>query len=123
MYRIINAFQELRFRVNEPFPDVANIPNVITPNGDGINDTWVIPQEFVSGTNTKVMLISSQGKVVFDTTDYQNNWPEEDLILTSINQLFYYIITPPEGETKKGTITIITVCTACYSIFACLVWW
>lgn len=102
-----NAFQELSFRVNEPFPDVANIPNVITPNGDGINDTWVIPQEFVSGTNTQVMLISSQGKVVFDTTDYQNNWPEKELNFKDVNPVYYYIIKTPNQKIKKGSITVL----------------
>lgn len=91
----------------EPFPDVANIPNVISPNGDLINDTWVIPLQYTSGTNTEVKILNEQGKVVFQTLDYQNNWPEDDLNLSSVNQVFYYIITPVEGNVKKGSITII----------------
>ena len=91
----------------EPFPDVPNIPNVISPNGDFINDTWVIPLQYTTGTNTEVMILNEQGKVVFQTLDYQNNWPEDDLNLTSVNQVFYYIITPVEGNVKKGSITIV----------------
>lgn len=91
----------------EPFPDVPNIPNVISPNGDLINDTWVIPLQYTSGTNTEVIILNEQGKVVFQTLDYQNNWPVDDLNLTSVNQVFYYIITPVEGNVKKGSITII----------------
>ncbi len=90
-----------------PFPDVAKIPNIVSPNGDMINDTWIIPTQYVSGTNTEITIYNTQGKVVLQTTDYQNNWPQEDLNLTSVNQLFYYIITPPEGDVKKGSITII----------------
>lgn len=91
----------------EPFPDVPNIPNVISPNGDFINDTWVIPLQYTTGTNTEVMILNEQGKVVFQTLDYQNNWPEDDLNLTSVNKVFYYIITPVEGNVKKGSITIV----------------
>ena len=91
----------------EPFPDVENIPNVISPNGDMINDTWVIPLQYTSGTNTEVVILNDQGKVVFQTIDYQNNWPVDDLNLSSVNQLFYYIITTFEGEVKKGSITIV----------------
>lgn len=91
----------------EPFPDVPNIPNVISPNGDLINDTWVLPLQYTSGTNTEIIILNEQGKVVFETIDYQNNWPEDNLNLTSINQLFYYIITTVEGDVKKGTITLI----------------
>ncbi|WP_461599465.1 T9SS type B sorting domain-containing protein [Winogradskyella sp.] len=91
----------------EPFPDVPNIPNVISPNGDLINDTWVIPLQYTTGTNTEVVILNEQGKVVFQTLDYQNNWPEDDLNLSSVNQVFYYIITPIEGNVRKGSITIV----------------
>ncbi|SEQ17763.1 protein involved in gliding motility SprC [Hyunsoonleella jejuensis] len=101
------AAQELSFTVTEPFPNVANIPNVITPNGDGVNDTWVIPQEYVSGTNTQVMVLSSQGKVVLDTTDYQNNWPENELSFKDVNPVYYYIIKTPNQKIKKGSITVL----------------
>ena len=91
----------------EPFPDVEEIPNVISPNGDGINDTWVIPIKYVSGTNAIVQILDNRGKLVFQSIDYQNNWPENQLELTSINAIYYYIITSTNSETKKGTITII----------------
>jgi len=101
-----NASEEINFSITEPFPDVANIPNVITPNGDGINDTWVIPQAFVSGTNTQVMLINTQGKVVFDTTDYQNNWPENEFEFKDVNPVYYYIIKT-SNQNIKGSITVL----------------
>ncbi|WP_299113655.1 gliding motility-associated C-terminal domain-containing protein [uncultured Winogradskyella sp.] len=91
----------------DPFPDVNKIPNVISPNGDFTNDTWVIPLKYTTGTNTEIVILNEQGKVVFQTIDYQNNWPENNLNLTNINQLFYYIITTADGKTKKGSITIV----------------
>lgn len=101
------ASEEISFKVTEPFPDVANIPNIITPNGDGNNDTWIIPQQYVSGTNTKVTLISSQGKVVLETNNYQNNWPEQSLSYSEINTVYYYIIKTSNQNTKKGSITVL----------------
>ena len=91
----------------DAFPDVEKIPNLISPNGDNINDTWVIPTKYVTGTNTQVTIISNRGKVVLQTNDYLNNFPENDLNLTSINQVFYYVITTPDNEVEKGSITII----------------
>ncbi|WP_232735074.1 gliding motility-associated C-terminal domain-containing protein [Olleya sp. Bg11-27] len=98
------------FEVNEPFdafPDIDKIPNLISPNGDGINDTWIIPTQYVLGSNTQVTILTNRGEVVVQTDGYLNNWPENDLNLTSINQVFYYIITTSDNEVKKGSITII----------------
>lgn len=102
--------RKLLFTINEPieqFPNVANIPNLISPNGDGVNDTWVIPTDYVSGTDTEVVIMTSQGKIVLQTNDYQNNWPENQLEFNSINPVYYYIITAPNKEPKKGSITIV----------------
>lgn len=91
----------------EPFPDVEKIPNLISPNGDGVNDTWIIPLQYVSGTNTQVTILSSQGKVVLQTNDYQNNWPENQIDFKNINPVYYYIITTQNNTTKKGSITVV----------------
>ncbi len=101
------ATSEFLFVVRTQFPDVANIPNVISPNGDGVNDTWVIPQAYVSGSNTEVMLISSQGEVILTTNDYQNDWPINELDFKDTNPVFYYVIKTAEGVTKKGSITVV----------------
>ncbi|TPV33290.1 gliding motility-associated C-terminal domain-containing protein [Paucihalobacter ruber] len=101
---------ELFFRMRQPieqFPDVAKIPNIISPNGDGINDTWVIPLEFTSGTNTEIIILSNRGKVVFQTNDYQNNWPQDRIEFSSVNPVFYYIIRATDKDPIKGSITIL----------------
>lgn len=102
---------ELIFEITEtpnPFPDVADIPNLISPNGDGINDTWVIPSQYVSGTNTQVIIMNSYGKVVLNTKEYQNNWPNDDSWnFKSVNPVYYYVITTQDNKTKKGSITIV----------------
>ncbi|OYX24761.1 MAG: hypothetical protein B7Z06_08435 [Flavobacteriales bacterium 32-35-8] len=101
------ASNEFLFTVAEAFPNVSRIPNLISPNGDGINDTWVIPQEYVSGTNTEVVILSSQGKIILKTNDYQNNWPQDQINFKDINPVYYYIITTQNNQTKKGSITVV----------------
>lgn len=100
------ASVEHPFVVIDTFPAVSNIPNIVSPNGDGFNDTWIIPQQYVSGTNTEVVIMNAQGKVVLQTNDYQNNWPENPLDFNAINPVYFYIITNGSTE-KKGSITVI----------------
>ncbi len=98
---------EFVFAATEPYPDVADIPNVISPNGDGINDTWIIPQEYVNGTNTEVIILSSRGEMVLKTNSYQNNWPENEIKFKEVNPVYYYIITPENKKIRKGSLTLI----------------
>ena len=102
-----NASVEFPFVVRTAFPDVAKIPNLISPNGDGANDTWEIPQKYVGGTNTQVVILSSQGEIAINTNNYQNNWPQNQLDFETVNPVYYYIITTSDGKTKKGTITVV----------------
>ncbi|AUP81727.1 T9SS type B sorting domain-containing protein [Flavivirga eckloniae] len=99
--------KEFLFEVTETFPNVEKIPNLISPNGDGTNDTWVIPKTYVSGTNTEVILVSSQGEIVLQTKDYQNNWPQDDLSFKAVNPVYYYIIITEDNKTRKGSITVV----------------
>lgn len=102
-----NASKEFNFTVSNPFPNVSNIPNLISPNGDNINDTWMIPQAYIAGTNTEVIIMDSTGKIVLKTNDYRNDWPQNELIFKNVNPVFYYVITPQNNKTRKGSITVI----------------
>lgn len=56
----------------EAFENV-DIPNLITPNGDGHNDAWNL--SILPGyESAKVSVISRWGKEVFVSFNYKNNW-------------------------------------------------
>jgi large repetitive protein len=51
------------------------IPNAITPNNDGSNDTWIIPEEFAFKDDVEVVIFSSRQEILFQSKNYLNNWP------------------------------------------------
>jgi len=80
------------------------IPNVFTPNNDGINDKFEIKGiELVPGC--QLVVFNRWGKKVFESSSYQNDWDGEK----SSDGTYYFIFTLPENimEPVNGTITII----------------
>lgn len=96
---------ELPFELN--VFEVTIIPNIVTPNGDGVNDTWTIPDAYCKPDVT-VTIYTQEGKEVFSSANYQNNWPDENTYkeLGKRSLQFIYVI---EGgsEKQKGVITLL----------------
>jgi hypothetical protein len=97
---------EVSFKVDYNVPKISNI---VTPNGDGVNDTWIIPDKYLAGSNTHIMILSSLGEIVFQTDSYDNynGWPQTAIEFNNFNPVYYYIITPTGESAKKGSITLV----------------
>lgn len=49
------------------------IPNLITPDGDGLDDTFIVP--CASGwPGSRLVVFNRWGSMVFESDDYQNDW-------------------------------------------------
>ncbi len=81
--------------------EVENVlpPNVITPNGDGRNDLFVI-NNVREGWQLEVF--DRWGKRVFQSSNYQGNWGAD-----TNNATYYYLLTSPEGRTCKGWVQVL----------------
>lgn len=97
---------EVSYKVNL---NASKISNIVTPNGDGVNDTWIIPDKYLAGTNTHIKILSSLGEIVYQTDNYDNynGWPQTAIEFTNFNPVYYYIITPTGESAKKGSITLL----------------
>lgn len=82
------------------------IPNVLTPNGDGINDTWQIPDEYLNA-NTEVIIYGPTGEILHQVTAYANDWPQSALTYIVNNPVFYYRILEGSNVLEQGSITLI----------------
>ena len=50
------------------------VPSIFTPNGDGVNDFFVIPCLLVDNANTSVSVYNRWGDEVFSAAPYNNDW-------------------------------------------------
>ncbi|BAV04036.1 gliding motility-associated C-terminal domain-containing protein [Filimonas lacunae] len=83
------------------------IPNVFTPNGDGINDVWDI-KNLASYPHCTVSIFNRYGQLLYATTGYGTPWnglvKGERLPVGT----YYYVIDLKNGSGKKtGSLTIL----------------
>ncbi|MFC1732214.1 gliding motility-associated C-terminal domain-containing protein [candidate division KSB1 bacterium] len=82
------------------------IPNVITPNNDGFNDFFVI-KNLDHYSTSQLVIINRNGKILFEKTNYQNDWNAEGLE----DGVYYYLLVYKDSDnnniTKRGAIQIL----------------
>jgi gliding motility-associated-like protein len=75
------------------------IPNIFTPNGDGVNDFFDI-RNLPAGS--QLSITNRWGKEVFSSSDYKNDWSGENI---SDGIYFYRLVA--EGEAITGWVEIL----------------
>ncbi|MBD0256297.1 MAG: gliding motility-associated C-terminal domain-containing protein [Cytophagales bacterium] len=79
------------------------VPNVITPNGDGYNDRWVI-RNLELYRQHRLRVVNRYGKTVLDTDAYGQNWDGRELA----PGLYYYVLTTAlNQQTIRGWVHMI----------------
>ena len=83
------------------------IPNTFTPNGDGVNDTWVIKYlESYSGATVDVF--NRYGQKVYASIGYPVPWDGRSNNKDLPAGVYYYLINPMHGRKAfSGWVTII----------------
>lgn len=111
-------------------PVKLKVPNVITPNGDGINDTFVIDidegdggdggnggETFKNGSSdipdlsefyleNTLVIFNRWGNELFKITNYENDWDAEDLV----EGVYFYVLKchgQYRDDVYKGSLTIL----------------
>ncbi len=83
---------------------------IITPNGDGINDKWVIKPALLDGEEYDVKVFNRYGDEVFSTDNYNNDWmgtyDSYDGNLLPEGTYYYYVVDQ-NGNEFKGPINIL----------------
>jgi gliding motility-associated-like protein len=81
---------------------IFTITNVITPNGDGKNDKFII-KNVQADSHRKLIIFDRWGKKVYETSNYQNDWEAKN----NPAGTYFYVLELPDGRSTKGFITVI----------------
>lgn len=89
---------------NQPEPPVVTVPNVITPNGDGWNDIFMI--DYLNQYDIRKLTIFNRwGTIVYQSDDYQNNWDGGNVA----DGVYFYVLELWKGNVDTyyyGTLTV-----------------
>jgi gliding motility-associated-like protein len=94
---------------NPPEEECIVIHNAITPNGDGVNDTWIIDciENF---PDNKVVIFDRWGDKVNEFEGYNNNsisWRGTNLKDKKVpDGTYYYVLTIKDGSTRTGWVFV-----------------
>jgi gliding motility-associated-like protein len=88
-------------------PGALKATNMITPNGDGVNDTWVV-RNIDQFPNNRLDIYNRHGKLVYTKLGYDNSWDGKYSGNALVEDTYYYILTINSGERKlRGFISVV----------------
>ncbi|WP_443937125.1 YDG domain-containing protein [Pedobacter sp. MW01-1-1] len=101
-----SSVQTFNLEVRADF-QALSIMNVVTPNGDGKNDYWIV-ENIDMYPNNMVKIFNSAGRALFEMRGYNNTWGGTYNGEFLPEGSYYYIIDFGSGiGIRKGFITIV----------------
>ncbi len=95
--------REVTVTVDEDFR--VDVPNLFTPNGDGINDYFIISNIFTY--DAEVFIFNRWGTELYSSTAYQNDWDGTNNSGDQLTDGTYYYVVKVGPNVYKGAITIL----------------
>jgi gliding motility-associated-like protein len=102
---VVSKFSTIQ--ANKDESNELSATNLISPNGDGKNDTWVI-RNIEKYPNNIVRVFDRLGRLVYSASNYNNAWDGIYQGALLPEDTYYYIIELPNGGgQRRGYISII----------------
>ena len=96
----------VRFVVARPPDSLAfRPPNIITPNGDGLNEQFALPNlppDFCDAQFAGVQIFSRWGRLLYQSGSRSFSWGG-----AGVGGLYYYLITYTDGRRYKGWLEVV----------------
>ena len=103
--RPLPQVQRVRLQVRSPDSLAVKLYNVITPNHDGRNDEFRLPDlppNFCDAQFTNIKIFTRWGQQVFESPDRAFRWPGQ-----GSGGLYYYYVTYTDGRKYRGWLEVL----------------
>ena len=94
------------FLIIQTTADVAIVNNILTPNGDGKNDFFVV-KGLEKYPNNKLSIFDRGGRLIYTTQGYQNNWDGYINGKPLTEDTYYYMLDLEADGSIKGFISVL----------------
>ena len=102
-----DVYDEVQVKLSVLVSEHLKIPNGISPNGDGINDTWMI-EGIEAFPDVQIKVHNRWGDEVYRSRGYKTYWDGTRNGVPLPDGAYYYlIVTSPGAEVLKGSLTIL----------------
>ena len=92
-------------------PNCIAVKKAFTPNGDGINDTWMAYTEGNCFTNLSVQVYNRYGSLVYENKNYRNEWQGTYKNKPLPDATYYYVVKAflvnGKAMELRGDVTIL----------------
>jgi gliding motility-associated-like protein len=83
-----------------------DVMHLFTPNNDGINDQWELP-ELAAWGKCDVKVYNRWGQLVFADKDYHNQWEGISKGSQLPEGAYYFIVITENAGEVKGTVNVV----------------
>lgn len=80
---------------------VLNIPNIVTPNGDGVND-FLYFENLDKYPNSVIVVFNRWGNKIMESPNYNNQWVPD-----AVDGVYYFILTVADGRNFSSYFQVI----------------
>ena len=80
--------------------------NVFSPNGDGIDDYWII-EDIEKYPGSFIVIYNGNGSIVYEKENYSNEW---DAVYNGKNlpeTAYFFVIRYENKDPRTGSVTVI----------------
>lgn len=107
-----HCWDTTELKIIKVIQSLVNVPNVFTPNGDGINDVFRV--QMLSATSFHAVIINRWGRKVYEWSDPGGGWDGKINGTDASPGTYYYIVTArglekynPPKYVKKGALLLV----------------